>query len=62
MSGPLDKDDAFWNNVFSDVNAVRAWNAALWEAKKLFEACPPIERDDVFKALENMTKRKVNAT
>lgn len=57
MSGPLDRDDAFWQGVFSDINAVRAWNAALWEAKKLVENSPPIEQEDVLKALKNMARK-----
>lgn len=56
MSGPLDPTDAFWAQARQDPNFIRAWNAALWETRKMIDD-PLLTRRDIIQALDRMTIR-----
>lgn len=56
MSGPLDPQNAFWQEVFKEANARRAWNAALWEVTKLIDTPTTLETQDILDAIKTMIK------
>lgn len=55
MPGPLDNNDFYWVELRKSPAFARAWNAALWEAWKLFDDCPPLSKEEVAEALRNIT-------
>ena len=57
MPGPFDPNDAYWAELRRSPVFARAWNAALWEAAKLIDDCPPSSRDGLLSALRDLTLR-----
>ena len=54
MTSMFDPENAYWSELRKSPAFVPAWNAALWEAHKLIDDCPPLTREQLLEALRDL--------